>query len=118
MKYVLFLLLIPLMLIPAFADNSLTGEITIQTDKLEYNKNSLLVVSGTVYPVDGNTKVTIMIFDEEEHLVDGEELSVTADGLFLTTFLTGGSEWKEAGTYTAWAVYGQLRADTQFKYLL
>ena len=97
----------------AFAQSSL---ISLQTDKENYDEGDIIVISGKITTIIGDTQVTLQLF-KGGNLVEIAQISVSSDGNYSHTLIAEGPQWKSEGSYIVKAVYGQGNiAETEFKF--
>ena len=90
--------------------------ISIQTDSSNYDEGDIVVVSGNVSEIIGNTPLTLQLFLDES-LVDISQVTVAQDGSFSHTIIAEGSLWKQSGDYLIRASYGEGNiAETGFSF--
>lgn len=91
--------------------------ISVQTDDNNYDEGDIVVVSGNVITVIGETPVILRIFTEG-NWVSIAQLTVAQDGSFTKTFPAEGSLWNKSGNYTIIASYQEHKIETGFSYTL
>ena len=97
----------------AFAQSSL---ISTQTDKENYDEGDIIVISGKVTTIIGDTQVTLQLF-QDGNLVEIAQVAVSADGNYSHTLIAEGPQWKSQGIYSVKTVYGGGNiAETEFKF--
>jgi hypothetical protein len=90
--------------------------ISVQTDDSNYDENDIIVISGMVTIVIGETPVTLQLFSEG-NLVDIAQIIVAKDGSYSHTVIAEGPLWKKSGNYTVRASYGEGNiAEAEFDY--
>ena len=116
MKIVIFYTLMILGVISigtAFAQESL---ISVQTDDSSYNEGDIIVISGKIDTIIGDTQVTIQLF-KEANMVEIAQIEVSQDGNYVHTIIAQGPLWKNQGDYVVRTVYGENNiAETSFDY--
>jgi len=96
-----------------FAQESL---INVQTDDNRYDEGDIVVVSGNVNIIIGETPVTLQLFIEGS-LVDIAQITVAQDGSFSHTIIAEGPLWKKVGDYLIRVSYGEGNiAETEFSF--
>ena len=96
-----------------FAQESL---IKVQTDDNNYDQGDIVVISGNVTTVIGETPITLQVF-VEGNLVDIAQITVAQDGSYSHTIIAEGPLWKKSGDYLVRASYGEGNiAETQFSF--
>jgi len=90
--------------------------ISVQTDANHYVEGDIVVVSGNVSIVIGDTQVTLQLFLGES-LVDIAQFPIAQDGSYSHTIIAEGPLWKKTGNYLIRATYGEGNiAETEFSY--
>jgi len=96
-----------------FAQGSL---INVQTNNSNYNEGDIIVVSGNVTTIIGDTPVTLQLFIEGS-LVDIAQITVAQDGSYSHTIIAEGQLWKKIGDYLIRVSYGEGNiAETEFSF--
>jgi len=96
-----------------FAQESL---INVQTDDNRYDEGDIVVVSGNVNIIIGETPVTLQLFIEGS-LVDIAQITVAQDGSYSHTIIAEGPLWKKVGNYLIRVSYGEGNiAETEFSF--
>jgi predicted secreted protein with PEFG-CTERM motif len=117
MHFGIFSILILIVLIPigtVFADGSL---ISVNIDNENYQEGDIILVSGNVSTIIGNTQVTLQLFSEG-NLVDVDQIEVGQDGNYYSRIKATGPLWQNSGEYTIKVVYGEANiAEKSFNYL-
>ena len=112
----IFSILILLVLIPigtVFANESL---ISVNTDQDDYEEDDIILVSGNISTIIGNTQVTLQLFSDAT-LVDIDQIEVGEDGNYFTRIKATGPLWQNSGEYTIKVVYGEANvAEKSFNY--
>ena len=80
--------------------------IKVWTDKKVYDHNSEVKVSGSVANLRGDSPVTITVIGPQNNVVRAEQIEVSADNTFETTFSTAGGLFSANGDYTVRVQYG------------
>jgi len=97
----------------AFADTQI---IFVQTDDNNYDEGDIILISGTVTTIIGETPVTLQLF-KEGNMVQVAQFAVAQDGNFSHTIIAEGAQWKNEGEYTVKVVYGEDNiAETSFNF--
>jgi len=113
----IFSILIILVLIPigtVFASESL---ISVQTDTTTYDEGDIIVISGQIETMIGQTPVTLQLF-KDGNMVEIAQIIVSKDGNYSYTILAEGSMWKSQGEYVVKVTYGEGNiAETSFMYI-
>ena len=117
MEKLLFLLLLPILLIPVYAqeysDNTPTVTITVSTEQEIYQNGDIIVISGHVTTIIGNTPMTLQIFSEGD-LVEIIQSTIAQDGTYSHAILAEGALWEESGVYEVHAQYGAQKVSYSF----
>jgi len=82
-------------------------QVSIWTDKTDYEHNDLILVDGNVNVIEDGLLVTVTVISPLNSIVTIDQLNVDDDGSFETTLNTAGNMWKYDGTYTIKAEYGR-----------
>ncbi len=94
-----------------FAQESL---ITVQTDDNNYVQGDIVVISGNVTTIIGETPITLQLF-VEGNLVAIAQITVAQDGSYSHTIIAEGPLWKKIGDYVVRVTYGERNvAETEF----
>jgi predicted secreted protein with PEFG-CTERM motif len=97
----------------AFAEESL---ISVQTNANNYSEGDIVLISGEIITIIGDTQVTIQLF-QEGNLIEIAQIKVSQDGNYYHTVSAQGQLWKNQGTYMIKATYGEGNiAETLFDY--
>ena len=90
--------------------------INVQTNNSNYNEGDIIVVSGNVTTIIGDTPVTLQLFIEGS-LVDIAQITVAQDGSYSHTIIAEGQLWKKIGDYLIRVSYGEGNiAETEFSF--
>ncbi len=90
--------------------------IDVQTDSNSYVEGDIVVVSGNVSIIIGDTPIVIQIF-REGNLVDVAQITVAQDGSYSHTIIVEGPLWQNAGDCLIRASYGEGNiAEAEFSY--
>jgi hypothetical protein len=99
-------LLLVISISPVFAQEEFGGQnIFVNIDKEAYNEGDVITVTGNVKKVIAGLQVSLQIFFEK-NLIQIDQVSVTEDGQFSTTFVAEGKQWKNEGDVIIKATYG------------
>jgi predicted secreted protein with PEFG-CTERM motif len=79
-------------------------ELSVQTDDSHYDEGDVIVISGNVGIVIGETPVIIQIINEGAY-AHFAQITVAQDGSFTDTAFAEGKFWKNAGKYIVKASY-------------
>jgi predicted secreted protein with PEFG-CTERM motif len=84
------------------------GEIPVLvwTDSTKYDHESTIRVYGAVANFRGDAPVTITVYGPQNNLVSINQIEISEDKTFETTFSTAGSLFKQNGIYTIRVQYG------------
>ena len=80
----------------------------VGTDDSTYDHDSTITVTGSVANVVPGDEVTIVVVSPLNSIVTIDQLNVSSDNTFKTTFNTSSGLWKYDGTYTIKVNYGSL----------
>ena len=80
--------------------------VSIWTDKLAYDHNDTIVISGRVANVVSGVPVTITVTNSLYSIITIDQINVDDMGNFRTSLSTAGNLWKYDGTYFIKANYG------------
>ena len=98
----------------SFADGSL---ISVETDSENYSEGDIILISGNISTIIGNTQVSLQLF-QDGTLIDVDQIEVGQDGNYVTRINAQGPLWKNPGVYTIKVVYGEANvAEKSFNYL-
>ena len=90
--------------------------INVQTDDNSYDEGDIVVISGNVTIVIGETPITLQLFIEGS-LVDIAQITVAQDGSYSHTIIAEGPLWKKIGNYLVRVSYGEGNiAETEFSF--
>jgi len=90
--------------------------VNVQTDDNNYDEGDIIVVSGSVTTVIGDTPVTLQLFIEG-NLVEIAQITVAQDGTYSYTIIAEGPLWKKIGDYVVKVTYGEGNiAETEFSF--
>ena len=96
-----------------FAQESL---ISVQTDDKIYDEGDIIVISGHVTTIVGNTPATLQLFSNG-NLIDIAQITIAQDGSYSHTVIAEGPLWKTQGDYTVKVSYGEGNiAESEFSY--
>ena len=97
----------------AFAEGSL---ISVETNDNNYSEGDIILISGNVSTVIGDTQVTMQLF-QADNLIEIAQIKVSQDGNYSHTVITQGPLWKNQGTYMIKVTYGEgNNAETLLEY--
>ena len=91
---------------PVFAQEEYSGQnISLNIDKEAYNEGDVITITGNVEKVVVGLQVSLQIFFEK-NLIQIDQVPVTEDGQFSTTFVAEGKQWQNEGVVIIKATYG------------
>ena len=91
---------------PVFAQEEYSGQnISLNIDKEAYNEGDVITITGNVEKVIAGLQVSLQIFFEK-NLIQIDQVPVTEDGQFSTTFVAEGKQWQNEGIAIIKATYG------------
>ena len=91
---------------PVFAQEEYSGQnISLNIDKEAYNEGDVITITGNVEKVIAGLQVSLQIFFEK-NLIQIDQVPVTEDGQFSTTFVAEGKQWQNEGIVVIKATYG------------
>ena len=97
-----------------FADGSI---ISVQTDSENYMEEDVILISGHISTIIGDTQVSLQLFNDG-NLIDVDQIEIGQDGNYITRINAQGPLWKNPGVYTVKVVYGEANiAETFFNFL-
>ena len=97
-----------------FADGSI---ISVQTNSDNYIQEDVILISGHISTIIGNTQVSLQLFNDG-NLIDVDQIEIGQDGNYATRINAQGPLWKNPGIYTVKVVYGEANiAETTFNFL-
>ena len=100
------LLLVVISISPVLAQEEYGGQnILLQSDKSAYNEGDVITITGNVQKVVSGLEVSLQIFFEK-NLIQIDQVPVTENGLFTTTFVAEGKQWQNEGEIIIKATYG------------
>ena len=83
----------------------------LSTDKTTYAEGTYMIISGQVDQIIEKTPISIGIRDPNNRLVAIMQTEVDKLGKFRTEFQAGGVLWKDSGTYSIYALYGNTNPE-------
>ena len=89
--------------------------ISVWTDKVNYEHDDIIMVTGQVANVASGFPVTVTVVSPLNSIVTIDQLTVADDGSFETTLNTAGAMWKYDGTYTIKVNYGSAEKSNSAK---
>jgi len=108
--FAIFMILAVLSTGTAFASSL----ISVQTDDDNYDEGDIIVISGQIETIIGDTQVTLQLF-RSGNMVEIAQIKVSSDGNYSHTILAEGNLWKNQGEYTVKVTYGEGNiAETNF----
>jgi predicted secreted protein with PEFG-CTERM motif len=116
MKIVIFYTLMILGVISigtAFAEGSL---ISVQTNDSNYREGDVILISGNIVTMIGDTQVTMQLF-QGGNLIEIAQIKVSQDGNYSHTVIAQGPLWEKQGSHMVKVTYGEGNiAETLFDY--
>jgi predicted secreted protein with PEFG-CTERM motif len=116
MKIIIFYTLMILGVISigtAFAEESL---ISVQTNDNNYNEGDIILISGNIVTIIGDTQITMQLF-QGGNLIEIAQIKASQDGNYSHTIIAQGPLWKNQGSYMVKVTYGEGNiAETLFDY--
>ena len=91
--------------------------ITIETLLSEYKEGELVVIFGTVTPVEWATPLTIQLINQRNHLVGISQIIPQEDGSFSWSFLAEGYNWKHSQKISLRAYYLDELSSIDFDFI-
>ena len=108
--FAIFMILAVLSTGTAFASSL----ISVQTDDDNYDEGDIIVISGQIETIIGDTQVTLQLF-KSGNMIEIAQIKVSSDGNYSHTILAEGNLWKNQGEYTVKVTYGEGNvAETNF----
>ena len=105
----LVILIIPALIMPAFAEESLI----LETDKAEYELGDSMIISGSVGE-RGMPVVALKIFDPSGGILSANQVELEDDDTFSKTIFLDSPFYDEEGAYSITIDYGKLDAEVTF----
>jgi len=97
----------------AFAEGSL---ISVQTNDNNYREGDVILISGNVVTMIGDTQVTMQLF-QGGNLIEIAQIKVSQDGNYSHTVIAQGPLWEKQGSHMVKVTYGEGNiAETSFDY--
>jgi predicted secreted protein with PEFG-CTERM motif len=98
----------------AFADGTL---ISVKTNNDIYDEGDIILISGNIKTIIGDTQVTLQLF-KEGNLIDIAQIKIGKDGNYSHTVIAQGPQWKIEGEYIVKTTYGESNiAETSFTFI-
>ena len=96
----------------SFAQEELSSQkMTLTPDNKSYEEGEIITITGTIEKVIPDMPVSLQIFFEK-NLIQVSQVNVSQDGKFSDTFRAAGPQWKNEGTITIRANYGESSVET------
>ncbi|MEE9339570.1 MAG: hypothetical protein V3U87_15965 [Methylococcaceae bacterium] len=116
LRYGILVFLIPILIIPAFAQES---QISVYTNDHYYENGEIIVISGTINNYDPTSKefFSFIVLTPDDNIATLGQGSPHRDGSFQKSFLAGGPLWKLAGDYVIDFRYGQTHDYVTINYV-
>ena len=90
--------------------------ISVQTDNTTYDEGDIIVISGHVETIIGQTPITLQLF-KDGNMVEIAQIQVSLDGNYSYAIMAEGSLWTNQGQYDVKVTYGEGNiAETSFLY--
>jgi predicted secreted protein with PEFG-CTERM motif len=119
LKIVFFVMLSLMLMIPGTvfaAEESGTGQnITLTTDNTAYTEGDIITISGKVDKIIVGLEVSLQVFFEKNQ-IGISQIKVSQDGAFTDTITVGGPLWKNEGTITIKATYGDISTENSIEF--
>jgi len=96
--------------------NNEGNTISVFTDSPSYQQGQIMKISGAVSQYEADTPLSMKVFNPSHQLVTSSLQMVRSDGSFIRYFLTDGSMWKDAGSYSITTIYGKYTQTTTFDF--
>jgi predicted secreted protein with PEFG-CTERM motif len=98
------------------AEESGTGQnITLTTDNTAYTEGDIITISGKVDKIIVGLEVSLQVFFEKNQ-IGISQIKVSQDGAFTDTITVGGPLWKNEGTITIKATYGDISTENSIEF--
>ena len=90
--------------------------ITVNTDKIEYQEGETIIISGDVDEILPNVPVSLQIISQKGNLINIQQLEMKSNKKFQAIIHGSGRLWKGFGTYKIVAHYGSEKAQQKFEF--
>jgi len=122
MKSPVYLLLLLLVLSPAFA-YAASQTISVETDSSSYEKGSVITISGLITNYDESDPnevydITLKILAPNNNIVTIDQIKPNPGGTYSIPVNTEGASWKLNGDYTVTVNYAAQTASTAFAFII
>ncbi len=119
LKYLLLLLIIPLMLIPTAFGQITNESIVVETDKASYSNGETIIITGNInnYNSFEDIKLTYIVKSPTNNLVTIGQLVPNSDGTFTFSFKAAGNNFKVNGDYIIEIKYGGNTSELVINYV-
>ena len=122
MKSPVYLLLLLLVLSPAFA-YAASQTISVETDSSSYEKGSVITISGLITNYDESDPnevydITLKILAPNNNIVTIDQIKPNPGGTYSIPVNTEGANWKLGGDYTVIVNYADQSASTTFIFVI
>ncbi len=122
MKSPVYLLLLLLVLSPAFA-YAASQTISVETDSSSYEKGSVITISGLITNYDESDPnevydITLKILAPNNNIVTIDQIKPNPGGTYSIPVNTEGASWKLNGDYTVTVNYAAQTASTTFAFTI
>jgi len=118
LKIVFFVMLSLMLMAPGtvFAEESSIGQkITLTTDNRAYTEGDIITISGKVDKIIVGLEVSLQVFFEKNQ-IGISQIKISQDGAFTDTITVGGPLWKNEGTITIKATYGDISTENNIEF--
>ena len=118
LKIVFFVMLSLMLMAPGtvFAEESSIGQkITLTTDNRAYTEGDIITISGKVDKIIVGLEVSLQVFFEKNQ-IGISQIKISQDGAFTDTITVGGPLWKNEGTITIKATYGDISTENSIEF--
>ncbi len=97
---------------------SLTGAITVTTDKPSYNDGDKITISGSTHDFISGLPVTVRIISPIGNIVKVDQVDLGSDKTYVTSIMGSGVLWQAAGSYKVIVQFGSKdkTAETTFQF--
>jgi predicted secreted protein with PEFG-CTERM motif len=100
----------------AFAQEELQSQnIKLQSDKTAYQEGDVITITGTIEKIIPGMPVSLQIFFEK-NLIQVSQVNISQDGKFTDTFTASGPQWKNEGTITIKATFGEVEKEINIEF--
>ena len=122
MKFPVYLLLLLLVLSPAFVYAE-SQTISVETNSSLYEKGSAITISGLITNYDESDpnevyEIALKIIAPNNNIVTIDQIKPNSGGTYSTSINTDGANWKLSGDYTIMVNYAAQTASTTFTFII